>query len=392
MKSNQRHPVAVLGLPLDSLTAAEAVEAIEDLILSGGTHQVAAANLDFWLNSISDSHLHRIVAGCSLVLADGMPLVWASGLLGCPLAERVTGADVTPLVAALSARKGYRIFLLGNMAERAADRLQRTYPGVNIAGIFAPVGEDLALLDHEEILSRIHTARPDILLVGFGNSKQEKWIWMHRKRLGVPVSMGVGNTFEVLAGETRRGPLWARQTGLEWLWHCLQDPSNLAPRYLREFLGLARRLPMALLAAWMQRPCLGDAGVTSEETPDAIHIHLRGRLTANSAQALLAPVQACIAKGQVAVVHLKQVKQISAAGLGLLLQARRRLLDEGLTLSLADLSLKTRFLLYAWCIQPLFDEWQPVSARGRSMARYTETSGNLSGKPEVLPVETHSRG
>jgi len=108
-----KHPIAVLGLPLDSLTAGEAVDAIEGLILSGGTHQVATANLDFWLNSLADQHLHRIIAGCSLVLPDGMPLVWASGLLGCPLAERVTGVDLVPRLADLSARKGYGIFLLG---------------------------------------------------------------------------------------------------------------------------------------------------------------------------------------------------------------------------------------------------------------------------------------
>lgn len=77
MMRKLKHPIAVLGLPLDSLTAGEAVDAIEGLILSGGTHQVATANLDFWLNSQADQHLHRIIAGCSLVLADGMPLVWA---------------------------------------------------------------------------------------------------------------------------------------------------------------------------------------------------------------------------------------------------------------------------------------------------------------------------
>src|SRR5208283_6221885 len=89
------------------------VEAIERLILSGGTHQVAPVNLDVWLNSLSDPHLHRIMSGCSLVLPDGMTLVWASGLMGCPLAERVTGVDLVPKLAELSARKGYKIFLLG---------------------------------------------------------------------------------------------------------------------------------------------------------------------------------------------------------------------------------------------------------------------------------------
>ncbi len=108
-----KHPIAVLGLPLDSLTASEAVDAIEGLILSGGTHQVATANLDFWLNSLADQHLHRIIAGCSLVLPDGMPLVWASGLLGCPLAERVTGVDLVPAAGGAFRTQGIWNFFAG---------------------------------------------------------------------------------------------------------------------------------------------------------------------------------------------------------------------------------------------------------------------------------------
>jgi len=135
MKRNLTHPIAVLGLPLDSLTADGAVEAIEELVLSGKTHQIATANLDFWLNSLSDRHLHRIIAGCSLVLPDGMPLVWASKLLGCPLAERVTGVDLVPRLAELSARRGYRIFLLGgkgNVASGHACGLRKDIPACRL--------------------------------------------------------------------------------------------------------------------------------------------------------------------------------------------------------------------------------------------------------------------
>src|ERR1700691_3316289 len=112
MSSKLNHSVAVMGLPLANVTANEAVDQIESLILSGGTHQVATANLDFWLNSLNDVHLHRIIAGCSLVLPDGMPLVWISRLLGTPLADRVTGVDLVPRLSKLSARKGEMIFLL----------------------------------------------------------------------------------------------------------------------------------------------------------------------------------------------------------------------------------------------------------------------------------------
>jgi N-acetylglucosaminyldiphosphoundecaprenol N-acetyl-beta-D-mannosaminyltransferase len=397
MKRNLEHPIAVLGLPLSSLTAAQAIDAIEGLILSGGTHQVATANLDFWLNSLADQHLHRIIAGCSLVLPDGMPLVWVSRLLGCPLAERVTGVDLVPRLAKLSAEKGYRIFLLGGkdmVAERAARLLEKLYPGACIVDTYAPSQETMALLDHSEILSRIHAARPDILLVALGNPKQEKWIWMHRKRLGVPVAMGVGGSFEILVGDVRRAPKWVQRLGMEWAMRFVQEPSRLGPRYFRDFAGLFRRLPLTLLAAWWQRPFPDPSHLTTVNTPQGLHVYLHGRLCAHSAEEFQKAAEASIAGGLVMIVHMQGVKQISAAGLGVLMDVRRQLLDAGLTLSLAGLGFKQRFLLHAWCAQPLFDEWQSTIAHGRSMAPQPEMAIEIPSRAnqEVLSAQTRIRG
>jgi N-acetylglucosaminyldiphosphoundecaprenol N-acetyl-beta-D-mannosaminyltransferase len=397
MKRNSEHPIAVLGLPLDSLTAEQAIDAIEGLILSGGTHQVATANLDFWLNSLADQHLHRIIAGCSLVLADGMPLVWVSKLMGCPLAERVTGVDLVPRLAKLSAAKGYRIFLLGGkdrVAERAARLLEKLYPGVCIVDTYAPSEETMALLDHSEILSRIHSARPDILLVALGNPKQEKWIWMNRKRLGVPVALGVGGSFEILVGDVRRAPRWIQRVGMEWAMRFVQEPARLGPRYFRDFTGLARRLPLTLLAACMQRPFSDPSQVTTVNSPQGMHVYLHGSLSALTAAEFQQASEASVASGLVMIVHMQGVKQISAAGLGVLMQVRRKLLDAGLTLSLDGLGFKHRFLLHAWCARPLFDEWQSTIARGRSMAPEVDTGSSipLHAEQEALPAQTRIRG
>jgi N-acetylglucosaminyldiphosphoundecaprenol N-acetyl-beta-D-mannosaminyltransferase len=397
MMRNLKHPISVLGLPLDSLTANETVEAIEGLILSGGTHQVATANLDFWLNSLADRHLHRIIAGCSLVLPDGMPLVWVSKLLGCPLAERVTGVDMVPRLADLSVRKGYGIYLLGgkgDVAERAKKLLEARFPGVHIVGTFAPTEEEMARLDHSEILDRIHLAKPDILLVALGNPKQEKWIWMHRKRLGVPVAMGVGGSFEILVGDVVRAPRWIQKCGLEWAMRFVQEPARLGPRYIRDFVGLGRKLPLTLLAAWMQRPYLGESHVSTASTPQVMHVYAHGKLSAEIASAMQQAASDSIANGVVMVVHLQAVKQITAAGLGVLLGIRRQALDAGLTLSLAGLTMKHRFLLHAWCTQPLFDEWESTIASGRAM---TEDLGNTPKIPvqreqDALPAQTRVRG
>jgi N-acetylglucosaminyldiphosphoundecaprenol N-acetyl-beta-D-mannosaminyltransferase len=397
MNNTAQHPIAVLGLPLNGLTANESIDAIESLILSGGTHQVCPVNLDVWLNSLSDPHLHRIMAGSSLVLPDGMPLIWVSKLLGCSLAERVTGVDLVPRLAELSARKGYGIFLLGSregVADRATKVLERQYPGVRVVGTYAPSEEHLTRMDHSEILNRIHAAHPDILLVAFGNPKQEKWIWMHRKRLGVPVAMGVGGSLDMLVGDVRRAPRWIQKLGMEWAMRLMQEPSRLGPRYFRDFVGLCRRLPMALVVAWMQKPYTGRTMVNTVSTPQAMHVYVHGKLGVESAQALEDAAAVSIANGLVVVVHLEAVKQVNSAGLGALMGIRRELLEAGLSLSLAGLNFKMRFLLHAWCVQPLFDEWQPAISRGRSLAPDQEPAARikLRGEQEVFPAQTRIRG
>ncbi|MFP5205988.1 MAG: WecB/TagA/CpsF family glycosyltransferase [Acidobacteriota bacterium] len=394
MTSNRQHPVAIMGLPINALTADDAVEVMDSLIQSGGTHQICPVNVDVWLNSLGDHHLHRIMAGCSLVLADGMPLVWASGLLGCPLAERVTGVDLVPKLAALSARKGYRIFLLGGrpgVADRAKALLERIAPGTHIAGTYAPAEENLIRMDHSEILNRIHAARPDILLVAFGNPKQEKWIWMHRKRLGVPLSMGVGGSFDILVGDTRRAPRWIQRCGLEWAMRFVQEPARLGPRYLRDFAGLGRRLPMALLAAWMQRPYFGPSRVATSGTGQILNVQVHGRLGAEIVEQMREPTATAIRNGQVMVVHFDRVRQVTAEGFGVLLDVRRDLLEAGLSLSLADLNFKIRFLLHAWCLQPLFDEWQPANLGSRTLTPEVEHPVRLGMAIEQEAISAQTR-
>jgi N-acetylglucosaminyldiphosphoundecaprenol N-acetyl-beta-D-mannosaminyltransferase len=361
MSKKLQHSVAVLGLPLANVTADEAVEQIEELILSGGTHQVATANLDFWINSLNDVHLHRIIAGCSLVLPDGMPLVWISRLLGNPLKERVSGVDLVPQLAELSAKKGYGIFLLGGregVAERAKQVLEETYPGVNIVGHHAPPLADLERMDHGDTLERIREAKPDILLVAFGNPKQEKWIRMHAKRLGVPVSIGIGGSMDILIGNVQRAPKWMQRSGLEWLGRCIQEPGRLLPRYARNFNGLVVRLPIALVANLLQRPHRGPSAVNRTSDTGMVHLHIQGNLEAETANVIDRAVAGCIGAGQLLVIHLRELEYASAEGLGALLDARQRLLASGLSLTLTSVPARIKLLFSAWCLEPLFDEFK----------------------------------
>jgi N-acetylglucosaminyldiphosphoundecaprenol N-acetyl-beta-D-mannosaminyltransferase len=247
--------VAVLGIPFHNVTLDETVALIEAHIREGGFHQVATANVDFLRNALQDENLRNILCSCEMIVPDGMPVVWMSQLIGTPLKERVAGIDLVERLAEVSARRGYGIFLLGaseSRSQRAAKVLRQRYPDLRIVGRYSPDPQPLENMDHEGILRRIEEAKPEILLVAFGNPKQEQWLAMHRDRLKVPVCIGVGGTLDSLSGTMRRAPLWMRRNGLEWLHRTMQEPKRLTARYLADAACLLRHLPGYLVAGAAQ--------------------------------------------------------------------------------------------------------------------------------------------
>jgi N-acetylglucosaminyldiphosphoundecaprenol N-acetyl-beta-D-mannosaminyltransferase len=218
----------ILGVRVDCLDMAGAVAAIEGMIerRAGPTAQVATVNPEFVMRARMDDQFRLALEGAQLCLADGIGVVWAMRRQGCPQYERVSGSDLVPQLAALCARRGWRPFLLGSgpgVAADAARRLEADNPGLRVAGVH---GGSPHADDDEETLRRIHTARPDVLLVAYGAPQQELWIARHRFRLDVPVAMGVGGTFDFLAGRVRRAPGWLRRAHLEWLWRLALQPSR----------------------------------------------------------------------------------------------------------------------------------------------------------------------
>ena len=251
MRDWNRRSVAVLGVPFDNVTMHEAVALIEEKIEDGGFHQVATANVDFVINAVRDPSLQELLCSCDLIVADGMPIVWASRILGTRLKERVSGVDLIPHLAQLASNRCYGIYLLGaseKSSKRAAEVLQERFPSLRIVGRYSPPLTSLANMDHEEILRRIEEAQPDILLVAMGHPKQERWLAMHRHRLKVPLCMGIGASLDFLAGEAQRAPRWMQTAGLEWLYRAAREPRRLAQRYLADAYGLARHLPAQLAA------------------------------------------------------------------------------------------------------------------------------------------------
>ncbi len=273
-----RQTVGILGTPIDILNTHAVLERIEQFIREKRFHQVATANTDFLINALSDPELSHILRVADLVIPDGMPVVWASRLVNSPLQERVTGADIVPELASLASRKGYRIFMLGarpEVAQKAKARMEADYPGVQIVGCLSPPNRPLIAMDNDAILVEIAEAKPDILLVAFGNPKQEKWIHLHREALQeVPVCIGVGGTFDFLAGEISRAPGWMQKSGLEWVFRLAQEPRRLWKRYVRDISHFAGYLFRQWQGLRQRRANRSD--LFAAETGDAIVLSIIG--------------------------------------------------------------------------------------------------------------------
>jgi len=225
------------GIFFDNVTMPEAVEAIACMAReSGHPRIVCTANLDHMVTMSRDPQFKAIYRGADFVVADGMPIVWLSRLAGVRLKERVAGSDLFWELAAVSHNTGLKLFFLGGRpgsAELAARIVRQRYPKVRIEGIYCPPYEALnSPEENARIAELVGSARPDVLLVALGSPKQEKWIAAHRDSLGVPVSIGVGGSFEMAAGAVKRAPVWMRRSGCEWLFRLIQEPRRLARRYL----------------------------------------------------------------------------------------------------------------------------------------------------------------
>jgi N-acetylglucosaminyldiphosphoundecaprenol N-acetyl-beta-D-mannosaminyltransferase len=230
----------ILGVRVDCVDMRGAVGAIAAMVAEGGpTRLVATVNPEFVMRARGDQRFSEVLESAELCLADGIGVVWAMRRHGCPQYERVPGSDLVPALAAECARRGWRPFLLGarpGVAEDAARRLEADHPGLVVAGTHpgAP-GPD----DDEESLCHIAAARPDVLLVAYGAPHQEQWIARNRRRLQVPVAIGVGGTFDFLAGRVRRAPQWMRRVHLEWLWRLALQPSRARRMAVLPFYALA---------------------------------------------------------------------------------------------------------------------------------------------------------
>lgn len=246
--------VAVVDIHFDRVTMKDAVRRIVRMAKRRDrARYVCTGNLDHLVIAERDPDFRAAYRKADLVIADGAPVVWLSkiGARGAsrPLPERVAGSDLFWELARVSGEANLRLFFLGGQpgaASKAAQIVERRYPKARIAGTYCPPFETFGSKEEQARIRRIvRQAAPDILLVAFGAPKQEKWIAANKDALGVPVSIGVGGSFEMASGVRRRAPLWIRKSGFEWLYRFAQEPTRLFHRYIVDdlpyFVGAAAR-------------------------------------------------------------------------------------------------------------------------------------------------------
>jgi N-acetylglucosaminyldiphosphoundecaprenol N-acetyl-beta-D-mannosaminyltransferase len=227
----------ILGVPLAVTDYDRTLDWIDAAVQLGAREYLCVAAVHTVMESREDDALRAAVDGAAFTVPDGQPLAWALRKLGHDIDARVYGPELMDRACARSAQSGQRHYLYGGrdeqaLAQLAANLLDR-HPGLQLAGGYSPPFRELPNTELDEIAARINAARPDVVWVGIGVPKQEKWMAAMRERLDAPVLVGVGAAFDFHAGLVPQAPAWMQRRGLEWLFRLVQEPRRLFRRYAR---------------------------------------------------------------------------------------------------------------------------------------------------------------
>lgn len=210
----------------------ETVSEVERIIKARQLTQHVVINASKVVLMNKDKNLKNIIQECPIINADGQSIVWASKFLGKPLPERVAGIDLMEELIKLSSKKGYSIYFFGAKEEvvlKVIDIYKNKYPGLKIAGYRNGYFNEN---DNNKIVEDMKKSNADILFVAFSSPKKEYWLSENIDKINIPFCMGVGGSFDVVAGVTKRAPIWMQKLGLEWFYRFLQEPKRMWKRYL----------------------------------------------------------------------------------------------------------------------------------------------------------------
>lgn len=226
-----KNRIEMMGCLMDNLTMEETLQTVEGFVKTGRPHQHVVVNVDKLVKASRDPELRRIINECALINVDGMPVVWASRLVGKPLKERVAGVDLFEALMKRAASKGWRVYLLGareDVVSGVKSAYEIKYPGLVVAGYrngyWKPEEEAGVVAD-------ITAAKADLLFVAISSPKKEHFLGRYQAEMKIPFAMGVGGTFDVAVGKVKRAPVWMQNSGLEWFYRFLQEPRRMFRRY-----------------------------------------------------------------------------------------------------------------------------------------------------------------
>ena len=230
----------ILGVEFDSVTKDEAVNFVLDRINERGGGYMVTPNPEIVMETWVNPELKAAVSGAFLTIPDGIGIIHAASIMKTPLSERVPGIDVASAVLDNMAKAAKSVFLLGakpGIAEKAAENMEKAYPGLRIAGT-----QDGYFKDDTPVIDKINEASPDFLLVCLGAPKQELWMAKNEKKLNVGFMAGLGGTLDVFAGVVKRAPKRWQDSGFEWLYRCVKEPWRFKraaklPRFIFRAMG-----------------------------------------------------------------------------------------------------------------------------------------------------------
>jgi N-acetylglucosaminyldiphosphoundecaprenol N-acetyl-beta-D-mannosaminyltransferase len=226
----------IFDVPVSATSMEDVLHTIDGWIAKRERQYICTLDVHALMESQKDGEIRRIYNGAAMVTPDGMPLVWLLHHNGHPLADRICGPDLMTTVFRHSEDCGYRHFLYGSSPrtlDKLTENIQRQYSRARIVGSFSPPFREPTDSENAEITRRINAAEPDIVWVGLGAPKQDRWMARHRRNLTAPVLVGVGGAFDMISGVVERAPSFLRRTGCEWMFRVYKEPRRLAKRYLK---------------------------------------------------------------------------------------------------------------------------------------------------------------